>query len=168
MSDIALFVKGNLIKSFPMANSEWVTLHILWKSVSSHFFLWSTASEWHCAFCEQQSHHIFSYDKQRVSDVAHLVNSNLITSFPMTNSVWVTLHILWWLFSSHLSYDKQFVSDIAYFVMVILITSVPMTNSLWVTLHILWKEVSSHLFLWPTGCEWLRCTLHERQSHHIF
>ncbi len=181
------------LTSFPMSNREWVTLHILWKAVSSHLFLWPTASEWHYTFCERQSHHIFSYDQQRVSDIGHFVKGSLITSFPMTNSLWVTLYILWkavsW--SSHhflwptacewhytfcerqshdhhiFSYDQQPVSDIANFVKGSLITSFPMTNRLWVTLHILWKAVSSHLFLWPTGSEW-HCTFCERQSHHIF
>ena len=147
MSDIAHFVKGSLITSFPMTNREWVTLHILWKAVSStsfpmtnslwavtlhilwkavssHLFLWLTACKWHCTLCERLSHHIFSYDQQLVSDIAHFVKDSLITYFPMTNSEWVTLQILW-------------------------------------------KAVSSHLFLWPTVGEW-HCTFCERQSHHIF
>ena len=173
VSDI---VKGSLITSFPMINRRWVTLHILWKAVSSYLFLWPTGGEWHCIFCERQSHHIFSYDQQRVSDIVYFVKGSLITSFPMTNSGWVTLHILWKAVSSHLSlwptggewhcifcerqshhifsYDQQWVSDIAHFVKGSLITSFPKTNSVWVTLHILWKAVSLHPFLWPTVCEW--------------
>ena len=114
-----------------MANSLWVniTLHILWKVVSSHLFLWPTASEWHCIFCrrdshhifslwptvceqhssctlcKRQSHHIFSYhDQQQVRDipVAHSVKGSLITFFPLTNSLWVAWwHIFWHTFSAH-------------------------------------------------------------------
>ena len=135
-----------LITSFPMINREWVTLHILWKAVSSHLLPWSTGCEWHCTFCERQSHHIFSYDQQLVSDIAHFVKGSFITSFPMTNSLWVILHI---------------------FVKGSFITSFPITNSKWVMLHILWKAVSSHLFLWPTASEW-HCPFCGRQSHHIF
>ena len=189
VSDIAHFVKGSLIASCPMTNSLWVTLHILWKAVSLHLFLWPTASEWHCKFCERQSHCIFSYDQQLVSDIAHFVKGSLIASFPMTHSEWVTLHILWKAVSLHLllwptgsewhcsscerqshcifCYDQQQVSDIAHFVKGSLIASVPMTNRESVTLHILWKAVSLHLFLWPTGSEW-HCTVCERQSHYIF
>jgi hypothetical protein len=130
-----------------MTNRQWVTWHILWKAVSSHLFLWSSGSEWHCTFCEMQSHHIFSYDQQQVSDIAHFVKCSRLT------------HIS--------SYDEQEVSDIAHFVKGSLITSFLMTNSLWVTLHILWMAVSSHLFLWWTGSEW-HCTFCERQSHHTF
>ena len=175
MSDIPHVVKHSLITSFPVTNSEWATLQMMLKAVSWHLFLWPTASEWHCTFCERQSHHSFLYDQQEVSDIAHFVKHSLITSFPMTNSLWVTLHILWKPVSSHLllwpiasvwcctfcerqsyhifSYDQQFVSDIAHFVKGSLTTYFPMTNSKCVTLHILWKAVSSHLFLWPTVCK---------------
>ena len=103
VSDIAHFVKGNLIASFPMTNREWVTLHTLWRAVSSHHFLWPTVCEWHWKFCERQPHHIFSYDQQEVSDIAHFVKGGLITaSFSMINSEWVTLHILWKTVSSHI------------------------------------------------------------------
>ena len=170
VSDIAHFVKGSLVTSFPMTNSKWVTLHILWKAVSSHLFPWLTASEWHCTFCEGQSHHIFSYDQQLVSDIAHFVKYSFITSFPITNSMWVTLHILWkihlflsptgseWLCtfcerqSHHIfSYHQQRVSDIVHFVKGSLITSFPITHSLWVTLYILWWAALSHLFLHMTN-----------------
>ena len=159
-----------------MTNSKWVTLHIWWKAVSSHHFLWWTASEWHCTLCDRQCRHIISYDKQEVSDIAHVVKGSLITSFPMTNRKWVTLHIVWKAVSSHhflwwtgsewhctvcerqshqmFSYDQQYVSDIAHFLKGSPITSFPMTNRKWVTLHILWKGVSWHLFLWPKDCEW--------------
>jgi len=153
VSDIAHLWKGSLITSFPITNSEWVTLHILWKAVWSHLFLsptvcewhklhilwkaiwshlflWPTACEWHCTFCERKSDHIFSYDQQLVSDIAHFVEGSLITSFPITNRKWVKLHILWKAVWSHLFLH--------------------ITNSEWVTLHILWKAVWSHLFLWAT------------------
>ena len=160
VSDMAHIVKGSLITSSPMTNSEWVTWHILWKAVfpmtnrmwatldilwkavSSHPFLWPTGlSEWHCTSMEG----IFSYDQQYVSDIAHFVKGSLTSFLWPTGCEWQTLHILW----------KA------------VITSFPFTNfRLWVTLHILCKAVSSHIFLWPTGCEWC-CTFCERQSHHI-
>ena len=64
------FVKDSLITSFPMTRMS-VTLHMLWR----------------------QSHHIYSYVQQEVSDIAHVVKHSLITSFPMTNREWVTLDI---------------------------------------------------------------------------
>ena len=178
VSDIAHFVKGSLIAYFPMTNSEWVILHILWKAVSLHLFLWPTACEWHCTFCERQSHCIFSYDQQEVSDIAHFVKGSLIASFPMTNSMWVTLDIFWKAVSSYhqqqvsdiallrkavSSYIQQQVSDIAHVVKGSVISSFPMINRKWVTLHILWQAVSLHLFLWETASEW-HCTFCERQS----
>ncbi len=192
VSDIAHFVKGSPITSFPMpTNSKWVTLHILWKAVWSHLFIWPTASEQHSTFCERQSDHI-SYDQQFVSDIAcFVVKGSLITSFSMTNSLWVTLQVLWQAVSLHLSYDQQFVSDIAHFVKGSLtFISFPMTNRKWaltlhicerqshhifscdqwgwVTLHILWKAIWSRLFLSPTACEWHCTAFGERQSDHIF
>ncbi len=127
VSDIAHFVNCSVIRSFLMMNSMWVTLHILWKVVSWCSFLWLTVCEWHCTLCERQSHFC---DQQLVSDVAHfvegqshhmtnrewvtsshLLKDSLIIPFPMTNSLWVTLHILWMVIHS-------------------------LTNcSLWVTLH---------------------------------
>ena len=138
---------------------------------SHHMLSWPTGSEWHCTsherqshhmfsydqqqvsdiahFCERQSHHISSYDQQGVSDIANFVKGSLIKSFPMTN-----LTACWWhcIFferqSDHiLSHDQQLVSDIAHFVKGSLIIYFPTTNRKWVTLHILWKGVSSHLFL---------------------
>ena len=77
------FCETSLITCFPMTNRKWVTLHILWKAVWSHLFQWPTGSEWHqCTFCERQSDHIFSYDQQLVSDIAHFLKGSLITSFP--------------------------------------------------------------------------------------
>ena len=161
--NIAHCVKDSFLTSFPMTNRKWVTLHILWKAVQLHLFLWSTGSESHCIFyekqphpmtnrksvtlyfwqshhifpitnrkwvtctlCERQSPHIFFYDQQEVSNIAHFIKGSLITSFPMTNRLWVvTLHISWKAVSSHLF---------------------PMTNRKQVTFHILCKAVSSHLF----------------------
>ena len=152
-----------------MTNSLWVTMHILWKVVSSHLLWWPTVCELHCTFCEskkvsshlllwptasechwcivceRQSHHIICYYQQQVSDTAHFVKGNFITSFPTTHSKWVVLHILWMEVLSHFSYnpkpvsdivhfvaifsyDHQEVSDIAYFVKGSLITSFLMTN----------------------------------------
>ncbi len=214
VSDIAQPVKNSLITSFPMTNSKWV--NILWNAVSSDFFLWPIASEWHCTFCERQthqifsyvwptvcewdwtfcerlqSHHIFSYDQQEVNNIAHFVNSSLITSFPMINRELVTVfHILWKVVSSDLFLWPTDCGWIQDFVKGSLIRSFPITNSLWVPLHTLWRAVSSYLFLWPTVCEWQctlwnserdpnndlflwppacewHCTFYERQSHHIW
>ena len=54
-----------------------------------------------------ESHHIFSYDQQDVSNIAHFVKGSLITS---------------------VSHDEQAVSDIAHFVKGILKTSFAMIN----------------------------------------
>ncbi len=144
--DITHFLKGSLIHIFSYDQQGVSDIEDLWKAVSSHLFLWPTVCEWHCTFCNRQSHHIFSYDQQLVSDIAHFATGSLI---PMTNSLWVTLHILWKAVSSDLflgptgsgwhctfcenqshhifSYDQQGVSDIEH----------------------LWKAVSLHLLLWP-------------------
>ena len=58
---IARFVKGSLIRSFPMTNRKWVTLHILWKAVSSHLFLWPIGSEWHCSLWKAVSSDLFQW-----------------------------------------------------------------------------------------------------------
>jgi hypothetical protein len=184
VSDISHFLNGNLNKSSPITNSLWVTLDILWNSVFSCVLLWPIASEWHCTFCERQSHHMFSFDQQRVSNIPHFVREN----FPMTNRMWVTLHILWKAVSSHIFLYQQFVSDqvghivkgnlitcfpmtnslwVKHFVKSSLITCLPMTNSEWVMLDILWQAVSSHLLLWQSGSEW-HWTFCERQSCHMF
>ena len=114
----------------------------------SHLFLWPTACERHCTFCETQSHHIYCHDQQFVSDIEHFVKGSLITSFSMTNRKCVAWHILWKAVSSHLFLQ--------------------LTAGKWhCSLHILWKAASSHLFLWPTACEW-HCTFCEMQSDDIF
>ena len=122
----------------------WVILQALWKevllhlwptvceqhctfcdvAVLLHLFLWLKGCEWHCTWCKKQSPHIFSYDQQDVSDIAHLAQGSLITSFPMTNRLWVTLHILLKVVSSHLFL---------------------VTNRKWVTLHICERQ-SHHIF----------------------
>ena len=147
VSSIPHFVKS-LITLFPMTKgSEWGSTFVKGGLIKS--FLWPTVCECHCTFCERWSDHVFSYDQQLVSDIAHFVKGSLITFFPMTNRKWVTLHILVW---SHLlqwptacewhctfcerqsdhaftfSYDQQQVSDIAHVVRGSLITSVPMTK----------------------------------------
>jgi hypothetical protein len=135
-------VKGSLVTCFPMTDSMWVT----WdnKAVLSHPFLWTTASEWHGTCCERQSHHMFSYDQQGVSDIAHVVKGILITCFGMTNSQWVTLDILWKA-GPITCFHKQYVRDIKHFVKGSLFTSFPMTNSMWVTLTFC-KRQSYHMF----------------------
>ncbi len=145
VSDIHILWKSSHITSFPMTNRLLVTLHILWKAVSSHLLLWSTASELHYIFCERQPPHIFPYDQQQVSDIAHFLQRQHHHIFLMTNSLWVTLHILkrW---SHHiLSYDQKLVSDNENFMKGILTTFSSMTNREWVKLQILWGAVS-HIF----------------------
>ena len=146
VSNTAHFVRSSLITSFLITNrKQWVALHILWKTVSSPLFPWSTGSEWHYTFCERQSHH-FTYDQQVVSDIALPVKDSLmtlITLFFMTIRKLVRLNISWKTVSSHLL--------------------------LWHTgcewhCTFLWKAVSSFLLLSPTESEW-HCTFCERQSH---
>ena len=176
VGDISHFVKGSLITCSPMTKREWVTLHI-WSMTVSSFPM--TNSKWvDNSFHKRQSHHIFSYDQQQVSDISYFLKGSLITSFPMTNSKWVTLHIMWkalasfhmtnseWVYIVHFVKGSLIASfhmtnsewvNIAHFVKGSLNASFHMTNSEWVTFHILWKAVSSHPVLWPTVCEW-HCT----------
>ena len=125
-------------------------------------FLWPTGCEWHCKFCEWQSHCIVSYYQQFVSDIAHFVNGTLITSFPITNREWVTLHIVWKAVSSHFFLNSLWVTW-HIFLKDDLMVSCPMTNRKWVTLHILQNIVSSCPLIWPTGSE-SHCTFCERWS----
>ncbi len=132
-------------------------------SISWHLFLWSTASDWNCTFCEGQSHHIFP---NRMWVILHIlwkaVSSPL---FLMTNSLWVILHILGKAASSHLflwpaaskwhctfcdrqSHDVFFYDQL----------------SKWVTIDILRKAVSWHLSLIWIGCEW-HCHIGHFASH---
>ena len=150
-----------------MANSLWVRLHILWKSVSLHLFIWPIECLWHCTFYEWHSHDMVPSDQQVVSEIAHFVKDSLITTFLMTIRMWVTMHILWRAvqFYHIFLYEQQGVSEIAHFMKInswhlflwptgsesdctfcgSLVTSFPMINSLWARLHIFWKAVSSHL-----------------------
>ena len=150
VSDIAHFVKGSLARSFLMTNSEWVTLHILWKAVSPFLFLWPTASEWYCTSFERQSHHIFPLPTGCKWNCTFCERQSLF--------LWPTgceRHCIFCIRQSHqmFSYDQQRVSDIAHFVKHCLTISFPMTNRMCVMLHTLWKAVSSHVFLWPTESE---------------
>ena len=163
-----IFVKGSLIVSFPMTNRLWVIWHFIvsshlfiwptdceyiahffWRAFSSHGFLWPTASEWHCIhtpFCESQSHCIFSYYQQGVSNIAHFVKGNLIMYFPMTNRLWAILNILSKATSLHSFFWP--------------------TASEWYCTF-LWKAVSLNPFLWPTGSEWHCIFLWKAVSYHF-
>ena len=202
--------KGNLMTWFPMINSQCVTLHILfitwftsvpvnnrkwvmvifWMVLSSNLFLWSTVCEWHCTIYAWLCHNIILYGQQYVSYIAHFMKDSVITFFAVTNSLWVTLHILWEAVSSHFSlppivcewycifwdwwsyhifsHEQQQVSDIAHFMKLerqsYHIFSYHQQSVS--DINTLWKQVS-HLFLWPTASEKC-CTFCERQSHHIF
>ena len=78
---VTLHILYKAVSSHLMTNRKWLTLHILWNTVSSHVFLWPTASGQHCTFCERQSHHIFCHDQQFVSHIAPFVKASLITCF---------------------------------------------------------------------------------------
>jgi len=121
---IAHFVKGCLITSFLMTNRKWVALHMMYerksnhifsygqqevsdiahfvrKGVSLHPFLWPTASQWCCRFCERYifSSHLLLWPTGS-KWCCIFVSSHL---WFMTNRKWVTLHILWKAVWSHLS-----------------------------------------------------------------
>ena len=134
---------SSLIASHPMTNSLWVTLHLFLLTIQSHcgisshdqqnvsdtafVFLdhlvslhlipWPTGSEWHC-IC-------FSWP------------SSLTVAFhPMTNSMWVTLHLFFLTIQSHCgisSHDQQGVSYTAFV--------------------FLDHSVSLHFIPQPKGCE---------------
>ncbi len=141
VSDAVHVVKENLITPYTMTDRKWITLHILWRAVSSHPILWPTGSEWHYTFCERQFHHIliFSYYHQQVSTITYSASSSLITcllwwiasewhctfyegqSHHMFSCIWSTgseWHMHKYERKSHyiLSYDQQKVSDIAHVV----------------------------------------------------
>ncbi len=67
VSDIAQSVKSGLIS---MTNSLWVTLHNLWKAVSTSFFYGQQVVSDTAHFVKDSL--IFSYDQQKVSDIAQL------------------------------------------------------------------------------------------------
>ena len=157
VSDIADFMKGSLITSFPITNSKWVKLQILSKGVLSclflcqigsewHYiycegilitsFLWPTGSERHCILCGGRWPHIFSYDQQFVSDITHFVKYSLHCIF---------------------SNDQQEVSNIAHLVKVSQITFFCDQQEVSKIVHF----VEGHLItlvLWPTAGGW-HCTL---------
>ena len=95
-----------------------------------------------------------------MSDIAHLVKGNLITHFPITNRLWVTLpfgerqhhHLFIWPTGSewHCTFCKWQPSHHSW-----------LTASKW---H-LWNPVLSHLFPWSTASEWHSTFL---QPCHIF
>ena len=124
----------SLIRSHPMSNSMWVILTIIY-AMQSHQWLtpWPTACEWHDHWFMLlvQSHHVSPHDQQIVSDtdIYAMPCCFIITSHPMTNSLWVTLTFM----LCHAG----------------LITSHPMTNSnLYVCISFLVyhsKAISSHL-----------------------
>ncbi len=151
-----------------MTHSEWVRLHILQKAISLHLFLWLAASEPHCTFCERESHcifsydqlaackshctfceraqshdshHIFSYEQQKVSSMAHLwqdISSEHLCLWP-TASEWDCT------FCEGESLEWPAASE-------------------W---HCTFCERDpSHLCQWSTACEW-HCSLCERESHLI-
>ena len=132
--------KGNLITSCPMNNSLWVTLpYMLVKGNLITSCPTMTNSWWMTSHSvERQSHHIFYYDQQKVSDSScaclFLKGGNLITSCAMANRKWVTLHILCKAIPSHLV--------------------------LWPTVcewhcTCFWKAISSHLVLCMTNRKWV-------------
>ena len=157
----ATLILTSMLITHPMTNRKWVTLHsflkesiitsclwstycgwcstFVWKAIQPHLVLWPTECKWHYTFSErQESHHILSYDQQKVSGIAQFCE-RLITSCPMTNSLWVTLSTI--LEAS-------------------LITWCPMTTSWLVTswTFLLLRAILSCLVLWPTESE-LHCTL---------
>ena len=166
----SFFLQNNLITLHPMTNSKWVTLltflrkfhdisshdNSKWvtlppffcKAISSHFIPWPTGCEWHSLlFSARQSHHISSHDQQFVSDTPSFVlQGNLITFHPMTNSKWVTLPTFLRKFQDISSHDQQEVSD---------------------TPSFFCKAISLHFISWPTVCEWHSLLCSARQSHHI-
>ena len=169
VSAMPYFVKGSSITSFPMTNRWQVIWHILWRPVSSHLFLWPTVCEWHCMFCEGQSHHIFSYDQQRVSDIHILWKAVSSHPFPWPTDSESHCTLCERQFHHIFPLDQQRVSDITHFLkgsVNHLISHNKQNVSLSDIVHFL-KGSQSHLFLWPTDCEW-HCIFSKRQSHHIF
>ena len=162
MSGIEVFVEGNLITR------------------CIHLFLWQIGSEQHCTCCERQSHHIFSYDQQEVSDRRCLwqpVSSHFFLwptvcewhctlckrqshhVFTYDQQLVSYVHYTFCRQSRHiLSYNQQLVSDVGYFVKCILSISFPITYREWVTLQMLQNTVSSYLFIWQIASECQQCT----------
>ena len=144
-SDIANFVKGNLITSFTM----------------------TTGSEWYCIFCEMQSCHIFVWPKECESPLQNLQRgvSPYLFLWP-TGCEWHGAVL--WKQSHHLFLINRKQVTLLIYIKGSFITSFPLINRLWVTSHIFVKTVSSHLFLWLTACEWMYSSFCERQPYHIY
>ena len=62
-SNITHFVKASLVNFLLITKQGVSDIEHFAKAVSSHLFLWPTASEWCCTFCERHAHHIFSHDQ---------------------------------------------------------------------------------------------------------
>ena len=150
----------SLIAFHPMTNREWVTLDWFFFTMQSHCISshdQQDVSDTAFVFFTMQSHCISSHDQQDVSDTAFVVlyhavslhfipwptesewhcicfslPCSLIAFHPMTNRMWVTLHL--------------------FFLPCSLIAFHPMTNRMWVTLHLLFFTM--HFIPWPTVCEW--------------
>ena len=138
VSDIAHFVKGSLITSFPLTNSEWVTLHILWKAVSSHLFLWPTASEWLPKLFDLHSQHtliykcliynyilfIHTYQKVSICHIFSRSSFHIIIIIDCKISFQLTHSLLIWSFLTYITFPDFQVSGAASCGILYLIASV--------------------------------------------
>ena len=124
----------------PMTNSQWVTLVFLDHAVSLHCIPWSTACEWYCSCvswpCTVSLHFILWSTGCEWHWICFSRLCSLIAFHLMTNSQWVTLHLIFLTIQSYCiwSHDQQYVSDTAFIFFD--------------------HEVSLHFIPWPTGCEW--------------
>ena len=135
-------------------------------------------------FYGRQSHHIFPYDQQQVSDIPHFVTvSSHLFPWPTAcewHRIWSKCSLITpflWQIASEWYFVRgslvtsvflwQQVSDIAQWVKCSNITSFPMTNSLLVTSHILQKGILISFFS-MIDSKWVAFTFCECQSHHIF
>ena len=155
-----------------MTNSQWVTLHLFFLTMKSHYILshqyvsdtafvslchtvslhsWPSHDQQYVSDTAFYLYHAVSlhciHDQQPVGDTAFVLNHavslhfipsigcewhcihfswpcSLIAFHPMTNRMWVTLHLFFWPCS--------------------LIALHPMTNSLWVMLHLFFFTMQSH------------------------
>ena len=146
------------IISHPMIYSKWLTLHFhlpavsshsckqdvsdialaLCQGVSSHLILWPTACEWHYSFMMVSSS-LFPWPTGSEWH-SFFIPGSLITSHPMTNRKWETVH--WISVRYFMSHDWQQVSDTTIFVCKAVLSSMP----------------------WPTVCEWLSLVLWQQIS----
>ena len=167
VSDTALFLlPANFIMSHHITNRVWVTLHYFFYQPSPGSFIMS---------------HLVS-NREWVTPTFSFVGS--LTTLPMFNSLWVTLHDSFYkavsqqtecewhcLFpfsrqSQHhlLSHYQQEVSDTAF---CFARPSHYVSNSVWVILHFFFcQAVSSCLIPWWTGGECMACFLLPRESHY--